>query len=785
MDEIAEQERKEFQGVAGSNSRRKRFGLGRLKVTGAGGKKLAGVAVIVVIVVAVIGVVMVPNALLEMIHRGLLSTTGFEGTAAYLRDLAIHVGGHMLQSGEVPSGLAEDLLSRGIEVGQVTLAGEFVRTNSYIADIDGTVAAEGDYQSHGTGELAVRFNGEVTRASEFVARVESDPELFLAYDEAVDITARYYYSDEMNAAYKKMGVNKGVFSSWQETGDVGEDAEEFQQILEAALNESVDVNTASKYKKWTPCIQEGENGEVIDCGWTSEWVDWDDDVSGNDDGSSAEDLIRNVTDNSRVNDDVASADQNAAQLLNATVSSSEPYLATNAFLVVMEAIEQAKAGDNGPVNYVMNALSTPTEVSYMDVNTGETVTSNKSVLESTNFVAAITGGEFSKEEASNFSRDRVLKMTGLANDNAISSTVVSSNGGEKSGLGIVMNNDDVSGNGAANYDVLAVAENSVEVALMEKNSELFSSVVGANRIIEGGSFLHSSTDLYVLGAMPSDEAAVQAYQKEVDTMIARQEAAERATKSPFDISSPYTFLGNIAQKIAAAMLINDVGNNSVMASLGKTTFGLMKNAFGGIFSSAVADGSENSIATTSGDCVTTKVAGVTCDPYDSQRTTLVTKYMDYTMDDWRREFPDSFDNNGEIKDDSELAKFVRLAMDRTTTVGVSSYEVCESYRNQEFNIIQRFFVAVAKGAGNLTDACTGGDGFLSSWIAVPKDVADGTRYTISDSNEEKAEVEKYSAFVSYDMVYSLMSERASSVTMYREKYTDDFMGMKAEIADKR
>lgn len=740
-----------------------------------------------------------PSILIGTIKENLLGALGFKNTAAVLEKQAEYVVEGTLASGEMPAGLYEDFLAQGIEVGQVTLAGDFVQTRVYIADLDSEVAADGDYESHGAGELAIRFKGEVIPAADFVAKVESNPVLYAAYAEAVDISARFYYSSAVNEVYDNMGLDRNAFKEWEATGDEEKDQVSFNVAVKELLDTNIDVNTASQYDDWQreEKCDDSDPKKPCECDVKSVNRNWDATTDGNGSFAQAQNLVIQTANNSRKSysrdgkNKEVSADQNGAQLLNATLSSGEPYSATNAFLTVVEAIEQAQAGDNGPVNYVMNMLSVPNQVTYYDFSTDSMITSNESVLESTNFLATVSDAKYSREEAYNFSRDRVLAVTKLADDDAINSTVVSSDGGQMSGLGIAMKNgqdekckqcrkdyfcngsvsNDCSKTcGAADEKALLTATSSIELGLMEKNSNLFSTTVGANRIVEGGSFLSNSINQYVLGAMPSDEFTVISYQKEVDEVLARQKAAERATKSPFDVSSPNTFMGSLVRKVAMASLPSYGKSGSLIASFGQSLFSLARNAISGLTGSAMADGDEEKFTTMMGECTTVGITGASCDLYGTAHGTVNTDYIEMegynTIEGWKQDsdFAGLLDKDGQIIDGKNgLTEFIMYGMGRTTTVGVRNYEVCKSYKEKSYNFLQKFWDSIMNGAGGLESQCNN----------VDDKIANGTAYTFSGLNGNRAKVEKYSAFVLFDTVSSLLEGKTSRVAVYREKYLNN------------
>ena len=69
--------------------------------------------------------------------------------------------------------------------------------------------------------------------------------MFAAYSEALDISAKYYYSDEVNKVYSDMGLSRSNFSNWVEYNDEAKNEEQFYKILDDALNKTSELTVNS------------------------------------------------------------------------------------------------------------------------------------------------------------------------------------------------------------------------------------------------------------------------------------------------------------------------------------------------------------------------------------------------------------------------------------------------------------------------------------------------------------------------------------------------------------
>lgn len=710
---------KNIEKLGGFFSGKGRAGGGDKKTKGGlTGKKsaVAFLALGVGILIVGVGMIGAPIFMIGNLDYNLMDSLGFTGTVGILEEQAEYVTAEMAKSGELPAEYASDLVAAGLDVGQVTLAGDFVRTNKYIANIeeldDIAVVGSGFMAKGSDGELAFLFDGEVVRADDFVATVESNPRMYAAFSEGADISAKYYYSNDVSKVYNDMGIKRNTYQGWQATGDEKKDRENFDEIMVSVLN--TDTNT-----------------EMAGC--DDDYCDESSTESGN-----AEEVV-NATGSA------ANGTDNAAQLLNSAITSEEPYKAARAFIAIEEPIQRTRIDGDGPANEVMNMLNETTTIEYTDVETGEKKTKTASILETPNFVAAVSGGKISMNEALNASRDRVLVATNTG-DGLINDTTLSVEGADK------FSSATDKGNGSVDYNKLSKTVSSVSIATKEKNSDLFRSVVGGNRIVEGGSFLSSTINQRVLGAMPSDETTIAKYSREVEEVMARKAEAERATKSPFDISSPYTFLGSIAHNMAAILVRNHLGGGNIsLTSIAGVTADLAQDSMKGIMSGAMADGSNDKFLNTFGDyCKNVPSAGAKADAYCTQITTVETGYMEKNKKYW-----DDYMNDHK----KEYEDFTLYGMDRSATVGPNSAEVCKKYKERNSNIVDEAIDALSKLMGVYKEC-----------RRVDDSIATGSGMVMGDKNPNADKIKKSSAYTLHDTVYSLLSESRSTASVILEDY---------------
>ena len=695
-------------GVGKIKKGRGKFGFGKMSAG-------AFIALGLVAAIAAVGSMGTPLMMIGALDYNLQRALGFSFTSAILEKQAEYITGEMLSKGQVPDGYAADLAAAGLMVGQVTAKGDFVRTNVYVADADkikelATVST--GFQTVGSeGELSVLFDGNVTSAKDFVLAVESNPKMYAAYSKAANVSSRYYYGSNVNKVYQDMGISRDSFANWKSVGDQKLDQESFDTMLTQALDKEASTSLAGCGEK--------------DCNETGS-------VSGVD----ANEVVGKTSLS-------AGGTKNAAQLLNSAISSEEPYKAASAFVVIEEPIQRTRLDGDGPAHEVMSALSRRSIVTYEDVNTGEEVEREASILETDNFAAAVSWGNYSRNEANNFSRDRILYITETDDDSLLTDTTIGETAGRKSDIA------GKAGGGVANNDTMDKTVDSVAIGVTEKNSDLFPSIIGGNRIIEGGSFLSNKINLRALGAMPSDEATISVYNHEAKEVLARRAEAERATLSPFDVSSPNTFLGSIVHGFAMGMMKMKSSSSATM--LTRATTGLAGRSVKKIFGEAQADGNnEDYQSTFGGKCNTVNSTGAEADLYCTQMTTVYTGMMDKDEEYWKDEMKEGGSEYKEYED------FVLAGMNRESTFGTKDAGVCKAYKEKHNDIIEDIMDNVSSFFG-IYKECDG----------VGNDVSTGEKYTLKDDHKK---AKKYSAFTLYDTVFSMLSEGESTAQMILDEY---------------
>lgn len=683
-------------------------------------KKVAPILLIGLLLLVLLLIIAIPIFTIGFFDYALTRAAGILNINAAINKQETSTMQAMLEDGEVASAYAERLAKNGIEVGQMTLAGDFVRTNYYIANLEemNDVAAEGDFHAQkGDGELALRFKDKIIGAGEFLAEMATNDELYTTYMAATDTTARFWYDSETDEVFAVIGADRNLFSGWQSTGDSAADTEKFNQIVADYVGDAT-LLSASTVKR-----QEGDGKfSVFSADVTAENVD-----------NMIDALAKNTTG--------ADADAAAAALLNATNSAAASSRAIKLCVVVETPLQETRAGGSAPVNELLNTLQ------------------SSGITESQNFAVMLSGGnDYSMD--TNYSYDSVLNKTGEGGENSeIDAVSVAMGSSKKANASI-----GISLGAAADAEKLKAAGDIVyNNTTTENANELLAGEYGADMILNGCLSIAKQISNQELGASGASEAQVEAYYRDTMDIIARKARAERAVRGPFDISSPYTFLGRIASSLATTMLTNGKGSGAL--TLARSATQLASKSAKEIAGTATADdGVHELYAMINESCSTVREAyNVPGDFACNAQSILSLDYVSYTLDDWKNDpvVGPQLDANGKIKEDSELAEFISVGMGRMATIGVKNSDTCERYKDLPGN----------RGVfETISDALTNAVGLYSSCRGIDDEIANGGKYTFSDENPLKDRMIKYAAFVLFDRVNALISEREGSVAQYKKAY---------------
>lgn len=497
------------------------------------------------------------------------------------------------------------------------------------------------------------FRDETITASDFVEKVKSDTMLYKAFTAATYDRAAYYYDESAEKVFKKIGTNRDNYTSTSDfdavmSGLVGKGSD--INVSNVGITEKIDEK-GKKYDDYEIVGEKADSGE-----------------------GNAEDFVKMVASNNLDEDETAATMDATTALNNADIISKEQKSAIF-FMAFMENISKMKAGEgnNSKINEAMNYLFKPQESSIVDTKTGEIIKTKGSMLESPSLYAILSGEKVDTNKVTNYASDRVLKtVENKTGNNASKETrdsVVTSTGNKTKGtIGRLL----FSGETPANYDSLSAVIPTINDSLVENGFETIGGIYGGEMLVEGavnvGRMLAKSS-----GSTVGDGNSVKEYAKLTSDILAMDAEIDRMNRSPFDITSPNTFLGSIVHKLA-------IGMSGGVTSLASS-----------IIPSVAADDGDDEYLSVFGDCKTiNSIGGVGtagCSEVDTFDTsTLKDTFHDEGFLNFVEENTELEDGKRTIKKNSVLADFIKYNNERITPVGVMDGGILEAISKDSSSI---------------------------------------------------------------------------------------------------
>jgi hypothetical protein len=379
---------------------------------------------------------------------------------------------------------------------------------------------------------------------------------------------------------------------------------------------------------------------------------------------------------------------NAANTLNIADTISKEQRSELFFLAYMENISKMKAGkgNQAKVNEVMNKLYERADTQVVDVNTGQLITVSGSMVESPSLYAILTGNTISAEQVSNYSSDRILKLTentigvSSATNNTIHGAITSTNSKIRGSIGRFVG----MGGTAASSEQLSIAAPIIDSSLINNSSSTYTGIIGGELIAEGAVNVGRAL-ARASGATAGSAEAAKSYAKLTSSVLALDAAVDRRNRSPFDITSRNTFLGSIMYKLATSMRPGSLLTQ--FANVGR----VMGSAFTSLLPSVSADDESERFLANFGNCETLNsigaVGSVTCSEIATFDTsTLDNIYNDAGFIHFVEE--NTLLDNGVrlVKSGSKLADFINYNNERLTPSGITDGGILQSIHDESSSI---------------------------------------------------------------------------------------------------
>ncbi len=646
-----------------------------------------------------------------------------------------------------------------------------------------------EVQGWGTGRKLVFTNkaGETIdiEADDFLATWRDNVEFREAFDGARYNKVINFFDNVADRIYKKLGISRNLFDDYKQTGDADADEANFRETMTDKMeNASADLTTGGNE---THTEGEGDDAETVTEPDTDS-IDTDN-IDGETSTVKASKFIDGLTKVSQ-GIDISCAILKVANLISMTVAANEIYQSINYFMGLMENISKMKAGegDESAVNEVLNFLTTTATTSTSslsgDDGTGK-LEQTGTPLESNGLQLILANATVNSGETQAYSIERVSKsITGALAMGAGTATACSAS---QIASGVISIATSIGPGGivkiiggffleaAANVAIATAVSAALSFLIPTIAQSLFTNafetatgIPAGELYAKGGAAANTRVGRAGSGQSLSSSDAALAYNQATQTILALEAEVDRANRSPFDITSRNTFLGSIAYTLASTMTNSNSTSN--LNTLMKTTSTSLAQLTGNVS----ASGEGSSYMTTFGDCPDLNSIGavgdIYCNPVTS--TDLSTINIDPSTD---RAFAELMANNTEncddegncdIKDDSNLAKYITFCAERDSPFGVLDAGILSSFESDTGVVLNSIpivgdIIGIIDGVSTMTDDA-------QAWST-------GLRCTNSAKNADfwDREGKYYQRYVEDQRLLEQMGAYEDSknpVTAYQEKY---------------
>ena len=649
--------------------------------------------------------------------------------------------------------LKKRLAKNGIEVGKLDADGNF--TSGQVLSTKSTV---------------LKFGDDIITADDFQNKFVQDANFRNAYYKAKRGRIAGFFDDTAERFYNRRGATRDILDQFRSTGDNEADMSAFEDTINNRVTGTdTSINSVGQRKnEETDELENYKNGEDLQTK----------NISGDTPEAKARAMVTGIAGKvSTVGMPICTA-LRIANVASVTAMAYQIYESMAYFLGFMESISKTMAGDgnSAAINETLNKLTenTVSDIEYVaEDGTTKTKKVSGSMLEATGSKLILSNANINASDADPFginsiahAASQVAFFTGSSNvvcegvqaaSAVVSLATTSIPGGTLAKMAIGFSAQVVGG--IALTGVVALVVN----AIMPKMIKIFATnVFEAYTGIEAGELfavggVNANFQLAQEGSalMPSSKERVARQNYELAFANAQEAETDRLNRSPLDASSPNTFLGSLVSKFAFLSYTTSIPS-MVASFLGSVRSSAAKSL--GSDASALVE----TLQYTSNTQECENLPGTVCDIYGNPIVAADYSTIDIAPDDSDYEYVVSYnlDDNGKVKKNSNLAKFITFCADRESPWGVKDANILNAL--QSGNVVVNN-LPVLNDVQDLINV--GEDAMNVGW-------ATGEYCVNSSSNPYwDGEFKYYQRYVEDMRILETMNgEEENPVTAYRQEY---------------
>lgn len=533
------------------------------------------------------------------------------------------------------------------------------------------------------GKHHLTYKNRTITADNFDEVISSQADFREAFSKAKRGRIANFFDSSSESIFKKLGHSRNILRNFKSTGDYETDHSNFKRTLSQRFSGNTDtrINTVED----RPITD--ENGETtIKRQSTGENISTSD-IDGATPQARAESFLsgtaRKVTDQGGI----ACAALKVGNLIAVSVAANEIYQSISYFLNNMESISKTKYGNGSSsgINQTLNFLKKPEDSTYVDeFGNQKTVTGAPLESEGLKFILANQSPDHSKTKHYSLERVFVASATALTTNqltttacqgiqatNAIISlaTLAIPGGGfVRATLGFLLNTTLAVGLQFTISAILKTLIPFIATSLFTNTFEQAKGIPAGELLTKGAAATNSRIARSSSGQMPSSAKRALEYHQSTKNVLAQDAELDRINHHPLDPSNSNTFLGSLFAKSFPIF-------NSSTSLFGKI-FSFTTLAATTLTPTIFADGTDQSYATTFGDCPRIQAIGGEGDLYcnDLVAGDPSTHHLDQNDPTYRSVLAPNLttDQSGNtvIKPNSRLANFINYCSERDSPFGV-------------------------------------------------------------------------------------------------------------------
>lgn len=562
-------------------------------------------------------------------------------------------------------------------------------------------------------------------ADEFIRMRNSDADFRSKFNQAADNRAMTFFDNSANKTYDHLGNTRNEFKSFESTNDSETNEKAYRDTLSPNYDgDQTTIQTTSNKEQpefdddGNPVWKKNPDGTFVtdENGNRVQNTTLVRDTVTDTATTSSTDTDVNLKAKSMI-DKVSNAVSDAGgfycaamkfgNMISMAIAGNEIYQSIRFFMNLAEPLSKVKAGfgNQSPAHEVLNWFSTKANTTVsnfatFDISNDATVgkigdlVQTGAPLESNGMQMVLARAAPDVNTASSFSLERVDKsITGKLSSHATSSSTakscarfditsnlasigltIMSGGLSKIFVGLTSRLVVGTATSFAVSAFFAFLQPTIGQAFFGNAFDNAKGQPGGELFSRGGGAIGSRNGYTNSGYSLAPKTKVGEYNKVTNTVLALDAEVDRNNRSPFDTSSPNTFLGSIAYSLLPTLTSG--GFTSISSFLRSTTSSL-STLIGGVH----AEGEDSSYMTTFGDCPALEEIGAAGDIYCNPIVIPDSSTADLSPDDqqYQEVIGDATDCNDEgnctIDPQSDLAKYITYCGGRDSPFGITDQNI--------------------------------------------------------------------------------------------------------------